>query len=176
MQAIKQGGLSGKARRVHYRNRAVRLHTRHLIDEYLHPDAVDKDWYRYIPIRGRKEFLPSIIRTGEVFTADGVRRLGLPAGTEEKVYETARSSPARGFVAGQCSEFTKDKDKVVVLSGTAPRAATLDPHPESRRVDPASLERRVRPETFTFAGFLVGCAMGSAAAALVLLVVQTVLR
>lgn len=63
MRKERRGGLSGKARKACYRRRAARLHSGQLIDELLEPQAADK---RYVPIRGRSDFLPSVAQVTDV--------------------------------------------------------------------------------------------------------------
>ncbi len=151
MQAVKHGGLSGKARRVRERNRAARLYARQLLENYLEPEGVDPGEARYIPIRGRKDFLPSIVQTGPVETSDRDPQLHLPLDAP------GRTTPAR--------KPEGPADGVIRFPRTDKRSmAPLFKPPE---------DFRRKPE-FTWRGFLVGCAMGSAAAAFFLLIVQTV--
>ena len=78
MEAVKRGGLSGKARKVHYRSRAARLYAQQLIDEYIEPVPQPRDRHRSIPIRGRGEFLASVAQTWHAPAASRNTQLELP--------------------------------------------------------------------------------------------------
>ncbi|UCC29671.1 MAG: hypothetical protein JSU86_15885 [Phycisphaerales bacterium] len=161
MQAVKHGGLSGKARQVHCRNRASRLYQQQLIHEYLEPDAVGAGRHRYIPIRGRNEFLPSVGGTGVTTGRTRETQLELAlttakkAGRGDRTADTARTIPR--------PKAEPAADRVIRFPRTArPGASPVLKLPEEFG----------RRERFTIGGFLIGCAMGSAAASLVLLVVH----
>ncbi|MGB2986704.1 MAG: hypothetical protein WBE26_12570 [Phycisphaerae bacterium] len=163
MQAVRQGGVSGKARRVRYRNRAARLYTQQMIDDYieLDPDGLHRE--RHIPIRGRKEFLPSIAQRWDASVDRHDAQLELPLGLPEKMQKVQRAA---------------DKTRTVPQASPKPEADAVIRFPRiPRRETDLELKPPVqyrRKAGFTFSGFLIGCAMGSAAAAMVLLVVQTV--
>ena len=150
MQAERRGGLSGKARKARYRHRAARLHSNHLIKEYFEPNE-SGSLVRYVPIRGRGEFLPSVAHIGTVF--ENNQQLELPL---DRKGEERRAS----------------KDRSILFNPTADRAKTFDP----RELEPAGDERQGMARDFTLRGFFMGCAMGSAAAALLLLVAHTTIR
>ena len=161
MNNIKQRGLSGKARRVHYRNRAVRLYSQQVIEDFLEPDTNEgARGRRHIPIRGRKEFLPSIAHTSHVADARDAN-----AGTQLELPNAV--SDGRGIVirladAGRAPPQRK-AEEALRFPRSGKSAAPIFESPEQAKVD----------KNFTIGGFLLGCAMGSAAAALLLLVVQT---
>ncbi len=159
MQAVKHGGLSGKARRVRHRNRAARLHTQQMIEEYFEPGGATMTSDRYIPIRGRSDFLPSVTQHDGVLPAGADSQLELPLTTSASDKSVARPEQEPDTTADAAIRFPRD-DR---------RTAEFDPH----RLDPARTKGGRPAGTFTMGGFLVGCAIGSAAAALVLLVVQT---
>ncbi len=129
-------GLSGKARRNRSRGRAARLYTQQMIDEYLEDKPGESRPKRFIPIRGRSEFLPSAKCPGSEVRDEPKRRSAIRLGS-------GLSHPTNAPVV------------------RPPR-------------QPQTPEQKVL-ETFTTRGFLYGCAMGSAAAAVVLLLVQVVL-
>jgi len=162
MQAVKHGGLSGKARQVRCRNRAARLYQQQLIHEHLEPDTVGAGRHRYIPISGRNEFLPSVGGTGVTTGRTRETQLELALTTAKKVgrgdrpADTARTAPQ--------PKAEPAADTVIRF----PRKA----RPGARPILKLPEEFRRRRERFTIGGFLVGCAMGSAAASLVLLVVH----
>lgn len=162
MQAVKHGGLSGKARQLHCRNRATRLYQQQLIHEYLEPDTVGAGRHRFIPIRGRNEFLPSVAGTGVTTGRTREMQLGLglttakKAGKGDRPADTARTIPR--------PKVEPAPDAVIRFPRTArPGASPVLKLPEEFG--------RTR-ERFTIGGFLIGCAMGSAAASLVLLVMH----
>lgn len=161
MKATPNQGLCGKARRVHHRNRAARLHARQWVDEYFDRDTAEPPGHRYIPIRGRSEFLPTVARVDRSAARGRDGQLELPlttagrADNAGRAVATARTVPDRG--AGP----TKD----VVI-----RFPSRSQSPVGRAFKPPM---QFGPRNrFTIGGFLLGCAMGSAAAAAVLLVVR----
>ncbi len=163
MQAANRG-LSGKARRVHHRNCAERLSSRQMIEEFLDPKPQDPP-PRHIPIRGRRSFLPSIVHMRTTVAAEIGRQLELPLAAVENASTTVRS----GGTAQPASER-----KIVAQADATLRF----PHVGKPTAGPAfkPLEQLEAGQRFTVGGFLLGCAMGSAAAAMVLLVVQTTIR
>lgn len=150
MQAERRGGLSGKARKARYRHRAARLHSNKLIDDYLEPEKYQRPAERNVPIGGRSDFLPSVAHIGNVSETN--QQLELPLDGK-----------------GDRSAF---KDRSIRFNPTADRAKTFDP----RELEPAGDERQGMTRDFTLRGFFMGCAMGSAAAALLLLVAHTTIR
>ncbi len=163
MDTVKQQGLSGKARRVRYRNRAVRLYTQQLLDELFEPDRPYATRpSRYIPIRGREEFLPSIAHTSDVAAARTRTQLELPFPTSDRARTALPTTDTTRAVSKRKTQEAGD------MPLRFPRAekATASPIPRAS-------ERPEVDKNFTIGGFFLGCAMGSAAAALVLLVMQT---
>lgn len=154
MPTAKRGGLSGKARKVRYRNRAARLHTREMINEYFEPVAMRSNAGRFVPIRSRSEFLPSVAHADRLHDATG--QLELPLTENDK-------SPA------QQSRPSRTDDRVIRFRRNTNKPASRDP----RTFRFGAFGARRAGRDFTLRGFLVGCAMGSAAATLVLLVVHT---
>ena len=153
MQGVTYGGLSGKARQVHKRRCASRVHTQQLIDDYLEP-APARTWQRSgraIPIHHRYEpFLPSSHAFEHVaFGHDG--QLDLPfAGPATGPEHAVRMVPVRPHEGEPAAKGEFRAQSVGAGKGLAPQ--------------------------FTIRGFLCGCAVGAAAAAIVLMVLQTVLR
>lgn len=162
MPAVKHGGLSGKARRVRYRNRAARLHAKQLIDDYLKPRSATPHNAQYIPIRGRREFLPSIVTPGQTARPNRDTQLTLPLEGRDRADGPRRAAEKKR--AAVTSKTETGPDKVIRFPHRETSAAPLFKRPEEFR------DRR----GFTWRGFLVGCAMGGAAAAFVLLILQTV--
>lgn len=148
MENIRYTGLAGKARRAHQLSRASRMYAQQLIDEYLYPEFDSRPLERFIPIRGRSEFFPSTASVGNEPAAPPQRQFELPLTTAGVTVE--RST---GVKVADGSR----RDSVI-----RPFRTTFQP--KQRRKDKQS--------PFTPGGFLFGCALGSAAAAMVLLVVQ----
>jgi hypothetical protein len=137
-----------------------------MIDEYLEPDLFESRPLRYVPIRSRSEFLPSVLYGDLVETTAG-----------------ALSAPA---VRGQPTP-SKRKSIAVIRPLRAPLPPLTAPVERPPRDGVLRFTRRVaermgisllehpapdEPTPFRVNGFLIGCAMGSLAAALVLLVVR----
>ena len=163
MQVVRHGALSGKARINHKRNRAARLYADHLVEEYFEPNPVDPGHDRYIPVRGRSDFHPSVAFSQATGSAETERQLVLPL--KGKAEEGKRSKPI-------------DTRPKTPQRETGPTADIALRFPRSRKSTASPIlkppQQFRRKEKFTIGGFLFGCVMGSAAAALVLLVVQIV--
>ena len=156
MRDAPPGGLAGKARRVHHRSRAARLCAQQQIADYLvpKPEPVELRDSRPIPIGHRREFVASV--APEPLHVSG-QQLELPLTRVEPVAEgtiriTRKPLPLSkaGGAAG--------------TNGQTVRKAASHTQPTRPR------------ETFSLWRFLGGCAMGSAAAAMILLIVQVTLR
>lgn len=153
------GGLSGKARRERGRHRAARLYGTQLVDEYLDdgpPAPGGRHWSGSIPIKGRAEFLPTVTasnrrRKKRRGTRRGGSQLELPYSAGDHVLPL--SQPEMQTVLGSPIRFPLAAETRLVPRADAPKA----------RETPA----------LSFRGFLLGCAMGSAAAAVMLLMVRT---
>lgn len=147
-------GLAGKARRVRHRSRATRLHQQHLIEQYLGDDESPRQTKSDRPIRigHRRDFQPS----AELGLDDsGAGQLELPLTTIGEVEGGA--------------VLTIPKEKSANLA--ALEAATLassrteaTPAQEPRSADAAGPSM----DEISLRGLLMGCALGSAAAAMVL--------
>lgn len=161
-----QGGLAGKARRVNMRSRATRLCAQQLICEFLEPDPDELHRDRPIPIRRHgDEFLPTAAHFVE--DADSMPEArNLPQ--DEPVESTAAAAARPEVSAAPVGEVTvqrpharQDTTRRRPPLPTTPRAYGSG-HPRSTR-------------KLTMPGFLCGCAVGSAAAAAVLFVLQLAL-
>ena len=157
MEHTGYNGLAGKARRARDRNRASRMYTQQVIDEYFSPESDTRRPERYIPIRGRSEFLPSAAFISDEQDAPTQRQLELPLVAAEAARECA------------LPDQTVERSTAVEVADEPRRDSVIRPlrapfHPVQRR--------KQKQSPFTPGGFLFGCALGSAAAAMVLLVVQ----
>ncbi len=161
MQNTPNQGLAGKARRTRHRSRASRLHHQHLIEEYLGEDETLESTRSDRPIRigHRPEFLPSA-ELGLDDSAAG--QLELPLTEHEAIEGSA--------------VITIPKDESANLA--ALEAATIASQP-SRAAPDQKVGTVADPgstaDEFSIRGLLVGCAMGTAAAAMVLAVIRTLL-
>lgn len=194
MSATKHGGLSGKPRRNHNRNRALRLYSQQMVNEFFEPGTEDRSANRCIPIRGRNEFLPSVAQYTP--TASGQHeQLELPlASTGNKIpavrlgdRETVHAKDLRRQSVEKGTGVTTPKPNTVHSTkssdnpSTRPAKNGVIRFPRSSAPDaplpfkPPEQLNRTRRKRFTIGGFLVGCAMGSAAAAALLLVIRTVI-
>ena len=168
MQGVSYSGLAGKARRVRERSRAARLQTNQLIMDYFDPesDASAERFNRAIPISRRRD---SLLPSSPTFEH-------VAYGTDEQL-ELPLSDP--DLVQGEA---------VCRIAARATRIETAAPTPHQGREDNASAKatdaggsRPVgavedSPTQFTISGFLCGCSIGVAVAAVILLVVQAALR
>lgn len=155
MENTRYNGLAGKARRARDLNRVTRMYAQQMIDEYLYPDPDPVRPERYIPIRGRSEFLPSAAFISE--DQDALQRqLELPLSAAAATHESA---PPDQTVQRTAVEVAREPRRSSVIR---PLRAPFQP----------TQRRKQKQSPFTPGGFLFGCALGSAAAAMVLLVVQ----
>ncbi len=153
-------GLAGKARRSRHRSRAATLHHQHLIEEYLGGSdrTLESESGRSIRIGHRPEFLPSA-ELGPDDSAAG--QLDLPLTEHEAIEGSA--------------VMTIPKEKSANLAALQAAIAT--------QPSPAMPVRKVRTiagtgstvNEFSMRGLLVGCAVGTAAAAMLLIVIRTLL-
>jgi len=155
MENTRYNGLAGKARRTRYLNRARRMYAQQMIEEYLYPEPDAWQTQRLIPIRGRAEFFPSAAFMGDEREARIQQQLELPL--------IAAGAAREGTLADQAVErSTAVSDGPRRDSVIRPLKAPFQPTPRQKQ----------KQSPFTPGGFLFGCALGSAAAAMVLLVVQ----
>lgn len=153
------GGLSGKARRRRHRSRSQRLYAKQLVDEYFEPKLFSRG-DRYIPIRRRSEFLPSApLPEGVAFVRkepEAELRLGSDDHAGRVVDARAAQRKAAGAIrfgafATRITSRTTDRVREDCANkATVPAVAS----------------------SFTPRGFAYGCLFGSAAAAVILLVVR----
>ena len=148
-------GLAGKARRSRHRSRASRLHHQHLIEEYLGGSErlLDSGSDRPIRIGHRPEFLPSA-ELG--LDASGAGQLELPLITPEAIE------------AGAVITIPKEKSASLAALEAATLATQSSPATPVHELSSVAVTGSGADE-FSIRGLLVGCAMGSAAAAMILM-------
>ena len=159
MENTRYNGLAGKARRARDLSRASRMQAQQMIEEYLYPESDSWRPQRFIPIRGRSEFLPSAAFMSDEPSTLTHRQLELPlsAGAVASRPSRAEGAPERTLPE---HVVRSRRDSVI-----RPPRAPFRP-----------VQRQKQSAVFTPGGFLFGCALGSAAAAVVLLVVQLAVR
>lgn len=159
METTRRRGLSGKARRVRERNRAARLHAKRMIQEYDEPETAEPVPERFIPIRHTTAFRPTVAISRRA-------RAQSAAGHKSNVKATSRAAqndPRRQTVT--------TREHSGAQPGQALRlSCTSHASYEATSARAAIFGRR---RTFRLSGFLLGCAMGTAAASLLLICVRT---
>ena len=191
------GGLTGKSRTNWKRDRAEKSRQDQWIAESLGPRVDERVRDRYIPIRRRRKFLPQITSSTDL-DASGIEaplELPVPAMGEVRrsferriVWPPEQAGPLR--TDGLLRRPRKRSDRAIRLIPGTLRDGS-DPS-ESGQPIPQSPQRRHglglpdgrptaqrsahRGTEFTLGGFLGGCLMGGAAAAVILVVLDALLR
>jgi hypothetical protein len=138
------------------------MYAQQMIEEYLYPESDTWRPERFVPIRSRREFFPSAAFISDEPAAPSQRQLELSLTTVATVVQqsTAKATRERTLPEPDAAPSVTAvpwRDSVI----RTPRAAF---QPMQRR--------KQKQSPFTPGGFLFGCALGSAAAAVVLLVLQ----
>lgn len=159
------GQLTGRARRIHARERQARQWTEECVAEYLDGDEDGLLRERFIPIRSRSEFDPTAACLAlESPSIPLGNQLELPLGEATGVEPT--SSPPSPGATSRVGAGSGAGERSI-----APRSPRRHPH------TPVPFDRLSRgaggeePLTFHWRRFVTGCALGSAAAAVVLMMV-----
>jgi len=169
MSATSTGGLCGKARQQRVRRRAARLYAQKLVDEYFEPPLMEPRIERHVPIGGRSEFLQSVAppsapdsfaRADEWSSEERAVKLALPLGDGDRQAELALSFGA------DTSNDAGEPPAVLLVKRAKPELGARSTIGHGRGTS----------SSYTFGGFLLGCAMGSAAAVMMLMVAQAVVR
>lgn len=163
MNDLRYGGLHGKARRAHSRNRASSLHAQRLIAEFDGDDTEVLFAQRDIPLGRRNDFLPSVVFSTAV-DQDNQEWHGI--GTQLQLPLTVLDGSGgleRDGEIGRVSAGTEDENhgRGVIRILRSERASMFK-QPEQMQDS----------QQVTLGGFLKGCAMGTAAAVLLLLVLR----
>lgn len=185
MTTASLGGLTGKARRVHRLDRADRAFAERLIEEYLEPDDASARMDR-VPIRGRREFLPTLV--AEVDMADNTTKSQLELPWDERREETPQrggtthrsvvwsTDPKERSAVAQAKQHVQPK---TMSSGTTTDSGVLRVARQSKVRMPLAWARepeRRQPKPMNVRGFFAGCAIGGVAAALLLTVISVAVR
>jgi hypothetical protein len=160
-------GLAGRARRVFHRSRADRLFAQQSIDEYFEPDPCEVRHDRFIPISRRNDFLPSVTCSILGEETEKHTQLELPLTSDGDNGRNADQTPSLAVTRGD---------------PTANAAIRFDPQAaaQKRRDSGDNAAGETGPAcaavmergSFSLRGFLFGCALGSSAAAVLLLVLS----
>lgn len=191
------GGLTGKSRTNWKRDRAVKSLQDQWIAESLVPRVDERVRDRYIPIRRRRKFLPQIASSTDLdaLAFETPLELPMPAMGEDRrpferriVWPPDQAGPLKTDALLRASRKRSDR-AIRLIPGTLRassdsskfgRTMTQSPQrqralalPEGRPTAQRSLHRG--PE-FTLGGFAGGCLLGGAAAAVILVVLDALLR
>ncbi len=163
-----RGGLSGKARRARHKNRVARIQFQQNLEEY---DTFSDDSFileEPVPVRHRKEFLAtdeSGLDVSQLIDQCGIgEAFPTPA-------EPASLGEDRVITFSICREETpiaRESNSWPVPS--APKALLAG------YVSPSTDRGRDQQTEFSLGRFLYGCALGGAAAAILLLMVHIAIR
>jgi len=175
----KNRALPGKARLVHMRSRAARMYASQHIAEELALDAADDSWERLIPIKRRAEFFPSVAFTEG---GDAITQLDLPLNEARSAGVGNGKNLCGGSSVG---DFAIDSGIVIPTPVAPQKLVAEEPSRQATspktRFDPTGLlplkqaKSIIRASRFSPRGFLWGCALGTAAAAALLLLVYLIL-
>lgn len=185
MHSTPQHGLAGKARRIRDVTRSHRLYSQQLIEEYLDWESGEEEPERFIPIKRAGEFLPSV----EVVPASSSDDSG--AGQFEFVHtpsgaiveEVATAPQLVGLV--DVKPVSRKPVERVGSKPTVPISKTDDPvkvQSKSTVIPVAEKPGVIRPvrartsalpvaspkETLSTQGLLIGCAIGTVGAGILL--------
>jgi hypothetical protein len=176
------GGYSGKGRRNRERSRAARFDVQRMLDEYTEADEEPRR-ERYIPIGRCSEFLPSAgVENEELTLHDSTAQAALPFGEPEEVANDHRQDGLIRIRSGDASprvETQEPRSQEARGSETLTGAVHQEPRGPGRGLDGPQV-RSPRPATSAgqermsvkAGGLVYGCAIGSAAAAAVLMVLR----
>ncbi len=165
MQTARHQGLAGKARRRRDFGRAHRLHTQQLIEEYLESDGELSRPERFIPVRTRGEFFPTAAPalTDDEAGENAQLELRLPGDTRDPVESTPLQKLAEVVERSSAEDAPAEPTTRVQPNVIRPVRRGFEPTYRRRPPHPAIPK-----------GFLVGCALGSAVAAVLLVAVRLV--
>lgn len=166
MEATHRGGLAGKARNNRHRRRIERIHAQQMLEEYLGEEEDQLEMRsRHVPVRGRADFLPTIdswSRDDETIQTGSQLELTLSPAPDRNGLEVCEESESMPAAAMSDVETINSPIVIPAPYWARPRASF---QPQGGR----GVAR-----TFDLRRFAYGCALGGAAAAVILLVVGIV--
>ena len=176
MQATQRGGLTGKARSNRHRNRVQRMRAQQMLDEYFETEDYEEA-PRHVPLRGRAEFLPTI---------DSWTQEDAPFATGDQLEFTVQAIEGTNNTQSNNDLdllFHAEQDAPECVENLSfekapPATVTIIPAPYWARPRSSFQPQGGRKveRTFDLRRFVYGCALGSAAAAAILLAVSTVVH
>lgn len=168
-------GLSGKARRAHQRSRASRDFAQQLIDDFLEPDPSTARRHRPIPVRYRSDLTPAEQPAFEVIAPASVASSTVKTGDTHQV----GSSGIHGVIASHKRDGDERDALLRPRENCKVRIVTDDARAGARRrtedrTDPTEVGRSSthQVQQMSLTGFLYGCLIGGAAAAMILVVIR----
>lgn len=162
------GGLAGKAQRSYRRSRAARRDHQLAIAEFLEPKHGSSGpcLEHPIPIGHRREFLPSADPAADIIPAPCGVQLELPLAGPDELCEARIERGGTKRSPRQLPAAVRRKGRTAAEPGR-PGAATAH-RPQSGPGE--------RIQTVSLGGFLYGVILGSAAAAMILVVLMAVFK
>ncbi len=191
MQDTKTGGLAGKSRRNRVMKRASRRHTEDLLAEYYDADVEDERT-RSIPIKRCSAYwergADDTGRRGVSGVQDGLvvdrPPRGKRRGDREVVWLSSSGAAPKSKLIDE-SLLTLVKPMPTTPSAKPDRVIRFKPKRAARASAPSALPfpeewrppmaYRSRRRPGSFGGFAYGCLLGSAAAAVMLLIIRVVI-
>lgn len=186
----RRGGLSGKARRTRDRSRGVRMQADRMIGEYLLEEQTLAPPDRPIPLGSRSEFLPTADvpeyrsfdgSDSAIGPAFGQLELTFQGGADEHKADPRESVPMTGKEA-LAKMQTPDRPGANQTPSTRPEPQVQDSSEPKRPAVIRPPWRRdttrptqARPDRMTLGGFVTGCVVGAAGAALTVFFLEVLL-
>lgn len=170
------GGLNGRARKAHRRNRATRFHHDEMVAEYFNDIEEGVMPQRQIPIRHKNEFLPSAHYV-DPSTLQAHQQMELPLETRSSM--TKNKTTSKLIPHHQAIRFMKaQKAKSAAASSISHKlkdAKAWQPVHLSPRILTNRSPWRRRVASLSLGGFAYGCLLGGAAAAFMLMLINIVM-
>jgi hypothetical protein len=175
MQATQRGGLTGKARSNRLRNRVQRMQAQQMLDEYFEIEDHEIS-PRPVPLRGRAEFLPTVdswTQEDASFETGDQLEFTVQATEGSKNTQSNNDLDSQFDAALDTPDHVENPatDKVAPTVTVIPAPYWLRPRatfqPQGGRLVECNFDLR---------RFVYGCALGTAAAAAILLAVSTVVH
>ncbi len=176
MQATQRGGLTGKARSNRLRKRVQRMQAQQMLDEYFEIEDHEIS-PRPVPLRGRAEFLPTIDRWTQ---EDATFETGDQLEFIVQAVEGSNNTQSNNDLDSQfhAAHDASDHAEATTFDKAPPATVTIIPAPywaRPRATFQPPAGRKVE-RAFDLRRFVYGCALGTAAAAAILLAVSTVVH
>ncbi len=185
MQSTPKHSLAGKARRVRDITRSHRLHSQQLIEEYLDWETGEEEPERHIPIKRNGQFLPSAEYMQSSSPDDsGAGQFEFVHTPSGAIVDTAAIASQHVTVASSRAPMAEVKPALVArkpattakpatVTKTAPSFTTIPIAAKPEVIRPVRLGTSYWPvaepsPTLSTRGLLVGCAIGTVGAGVLL--------